>query len=179
MRFDTSFVAFAASIFFGSTWSACAATVAEPTTPVIAMPRVRSEDPQLSAAIAQVAERSPTFRKLLDAINATDGLIYVSAGRCTQGVRACLHMTLHVAGPYRLLRILVDPRRVTRCELVALLGHELQHAFEVLANPHVRSSPALVSFFHQIGPTENRLRFETDKAFEVESAVGREACDHL
>jgi hypothetical protein len=142
----------------------------------VAMPRVRSEDGHLSVVIAQAAERSPTFKRLLDSINTTDGLVYIAAGTCQQSVRACLHMTLDVAEPYRLLRVFVNPRGTTSCELMALLGHELQHVVEVLSNPNIRSTPALVSFFHQIGPTADRLRFETDKANEVQRAVWRETC---
>jgi hypothetical protein len=97
------------------------------------------------------AERSTTFRRLLEAIDATDGLVYVTEGTCGQGVRACLHMSIELAGANRLLRILVNPRRAAGCELIASIGHELQHALEALSNPNIKTSSALFSFFHQIG----------------------------
>ena len=141
-----------------------------------AIPRVRSENPLLSAAIVQGAQRSTTFRRLIEAIDATDGLVYVLEGRCGQGVRACLHMSLELSGKNRLLRILVDPRRAPGCELIASIGHELQHALEALSNPNVRTSFGLSSFFHQIGPEGSPRRFETPEAIQVGLAVAKEAC---
>lgn len=140
-----------------------------------AIPRVRSENPLLSAAIVQGAQRSTTFRRLIEAIDATDGLVYVLEGRCGQGVRACLHMSLELSGNNRLLRILVNPRRAPGCELMGSIGHELQHALEALSNPNVRTSFGLSSFFHQIGP-EGPRRFETPEAIQVGLAVEKEAC---
>lgn len=46
-----------------------------------AFPRVRSEDAVLSGLIQQATDRSPTFRRLLAAIQKTDGLVYVQRGR--------------------------------------------------------------------------------------------------
>ncbi len=140
-----------------------------------AISRVRSEHPLLAAAIIQGAERSTTFRLLIKAIDATDGLVYVMEGKCGEGVRACLHMSVELSGENRLLRILVNPRRAPGCELIASIGHELQHALEALSNPNVRTSFGLSSFFHQIGPEGSR-RFETSEAIQVGLVVGKEAC---
>ena len=141
-----------------------------------AMPRVRAENPVLSAAIVQGAERSKTFSRLIEAMNATDGLVYVLEGRCGQGVRACLHMSVELAGENRLLRILVTPRRAPGCELIASIGHELQHALEALSDPNVRTSSGLSSFFHRIGLKGRPHRFETREAIRVGLAVAKEAC---
>ena len=92
----------------------------------------------------------------LKAIDATDGLVYILEGGCGQGVRACLHMSVSVSGPNRLLRILVTPRRAAGCELLVAIGHELQHALEALRNPNIKTSFGLSSFFHRVGP---RLRW--------------------
>ena len=145
------------------------------TQRVARMPRVRAEDPLFSAAIGQGAERSTTFRRLLEAIDATDGLVYVTEGTCGQGVQACLHMSIELAGANRLLRILVNPRRAAGCELIASIGHELQHALEALSNPNVKTSFALFSFFYQIG-RDGSQRFETEKAKQMELAVAKEVC---
>ena len=148
---------------------------ATPAPQVSAIARVRSENPLLSAAIVQGTKRSTTFRRLIEAIDATDGLVYVLEGKCGQGVRACLHMSLELAGPNRLLRIVVDPRRAPGCELIASIGHELQHTLEALSNPSIRTSFGLSSFFHQIGP-EGTRRFETAEAIQAGLAVAEEAC---
>jgi hypothetical protein len=141
----------------------------------IRTPRVRAESPLLAEALVQGRERSMTFRRLVDAIEATDGLVYVLEGKCGQGVRACLHMSVELSGPYRLLRILVTPSRAAGCELLVSIGHELQHALEALTNPKIRNGFAMSSFFHQIGP-EGPRRFETTEALEAGTAVANEAC---
>ena len=87
---------------------------------------MRWEDPLIGRAIAEGVARSSTFRNLVDAVATTDGLVYVLEGQCEQGVRACLHMSVEISGQYRLLRILVNPRRASGCELIESIGHELQ-----------------------------------------------------
>jgi hypothetical protein len=120
-------------------------------------------------------ERSMTFRELIEAIGATDGMVYIHDGKCGRSVRACLHLSVAINGPYRYLRILVDLRKAPDCELVASIGHELQHALEALGNPRVRSTPEIFHFFHRRGPTESGT-FETIEAVETGLQVEREAC---
>lgn len=137
--------------------------------------RVRSENPVLAAALTRGGEQSLTFKRLIDDIGATDGLVYVAQGRCGQGVHACLHMSVDLAGPFRMLRVFVNSRRAPGCELIGSIGHELQHAVEALGSPRVRSGFALASFFRQLGP-EGTLRFETPEAIAAGVAVEREIC---
>jgi hypothetical protein len=126
-------------------------------------------------AIAQGVEWSPTFLRLIEAIDASDGLVYVLEGECGLGVRACLHMSIELSGPNRLLRVFVNPNRAPGCELVASIGHELQHVLEVLSNRRIRTTGELTSFFHRIRPG-NPGRLETAKAVETGLAVEKEAC---
>jgi hypothetical protein len=145
------------------------------STQVQAPPRVRSEDPSIAAVIAAAAERSPVFKQLLATIQATDGLVYVEEGRCGFSVHACLWLSVTVAGPFRVLRIRVDRRRGSECDLMASIGHELKHAIEVLSEPHVTDRASMYSFLERQG--RNGLdRFETQAAIGVELQVGRETC---
>jgi hypothetical protein len=137
--------------------------------------RVRAEDPVIAAAIALGIERSTTFGRLIEAINATDGMVYVLEGKCGLGVRACLHLSLELSGANRLLRVFVTPSRAPGCELIGSIGHELQHAVEVLSNSRIRSNAELFSFFHRMR-TETPVRFETAKAVETGLTVEKEAC---
>jgi hypothetical protein len=139
------------------------------------VPRVRAETPVVAAAITRGTEQSTTFRLLIEAISATDGLVYVLEGKCGQGIRACLHMSVEQAGPYRLLRVVVDLRRAPGCELIASIGHELQHVVEALRNPSVRTSSGLYAFFRHMESGGPR-RFETPEALEAGLAVAKEAC---
>lgn len=138
--------------------------------------RVRTSSALISAAIALGVERSPTFRQRLAEIEATDGLVYVEAGTCgNNSVAACLVPRLVLAGPSRLLRVFVDLRRATGCRLVATIGHELQHAVEVLQDPSVRSSDAMYFLFARIGPVSSGP-FETTAAKQTTRRVDRETC---
>jgi len=136
------------------------------------MARVRAQSDAIAAAIRESVERSSTFHALLTTIDATDGLVYVEEGRCGHSVRACLVLSVKIAGPSRLLRIKVDPRR-RDCQLTADIGHELQHAIEILRDPHVRDMPSAYSLFERIGPTGSE-RFETREALYAGDRIGDE-----
>jgi hypothetical protein len=138
--------------------------------------RVRWESPVVAAAIRQGLERSRTFRDLVSAIDTTDGVVYVLEGQCGHGVRACLHMSIEISNGNRLLRVFVNPRRAPGCELVGSIGHELQHAIEVLNNPSIRSSAALSSFFSRMRHAGPR-RFETVAAEQIGRDIDQEICD--
>jgi hypothetical protein len=59
--------------------------------------------------------------------------------------------------------------------LTETIGHELQHAVEVLSDPKVMDSRDLFHLFNRIGPT-GVDRFETPAAVRAGLAVAREAC---
>jgi hypothetical protein len=134
--------------------------------------RVRAESSEITAVIQDASARSKTFRDLLGRIETTDGLVYVEAGKCGHSVRACLSLSVKVAGPNRVLRIQVDAR-LKDCELIEGIGHELQHAIEILRDPHVTDMHSAYSMFEQIGKTDSG-RFETRDALHVGEEVGNE-----
>ena len=140
-----------------------------------ALPRLRADSPVIAAAIDLGNERSPAFRALLARIGLTDGIVFVGEGVCGHSVRACLHLSVSIAGPYRALFIQVDPRKLRGCELIGAIGHELQHAVEVLGDSSVRDGIAMLLFYHRIGPTISR-RFETEAAIQTGLDVERETC---
>jgi len=101
----------------------------------------------------------------VETINASDGIVYVEKGMCRHSVRACLVLTVDLAGPNRILRIAVSTHRDHE-EVMAAIGHELQHAIEVLGDPHVTDYHTMYSFFDRIGPTGSE-RFETHAAVQA------------
>src|SRR6266581_6153982 len=122
-------------------------------------PRVRSTNPAIAAAIVEAQSRSATFRSLVRAIEATDGIIYVEHGRCGHGVRACLSLSLVSGVGFRLLRILVDSAG-DPIALMATIGHELRHALELLSEPAVRTPTDAYFYYVTAAPTV-RAAFET------------------
>ena len=137
------------------------------------IPRVRANaDAPIAALLLEAPDRSATFRRLVDAIDTSNGIVYIEDGKCNRGVQACLSLTVSVAGPNRILRILVDTRR-NHDELLASIGHELQHAAEVLSDPHVTDNRTIYFFFDRIG--SSRLsRFETHAAIHAGLEVAAE-----
>ena len=134
--------------------------------------RVRGLSPRVVAVINEAAAQSETFRRQVDLIAATDGIVYVAEGKCGQGVRACLLANIAIAGSNRVLRIVVDARASDR-DLMASIGHELRHALEVLGDPSVRSSSEMVLRLKEMCNACG-LRFETDAAIRAGNAVREE-----
>lgn len=134
--------------------------------------RVRAESSEIAAAIQDASTRSQTFRGLLATIEKTDGLVYVEVGKCGHSVRTCLSLSVKVAGPNRVLHIEVDSR-LKDCELIEGIGHELQHAIEILSDTHVKDGKDAYSLFQRLGPTDSG-RFETPEALHVGELVGDE-----
>jgi hypothetical protein len=134
--------------------------------------RVRGVGPRVAAVVIEAAARSETFRGLVDRISSTDGIVYVEEGQCGHGVQACLLLKLTIAGSNRMLWILVDPRMSDR-DLMGSIGHELQHAVEVLSNRAVRSYAAMY-LLYEATCYKCGSRFETDGAIWAGDAVRRE-----
>jgi hypothetical protein len=158
-------------------WAAVASAsnvvvVAGQPSATTARTRVRGANARLDAVIAEAVTRSQTFRGLVDTILTTDGIVYVAEGECGQGVRACLLAMVTIAGPNRLLRIAVDPRKSDE-DLIGTIGHELQHAIEVLSDHYVRSSSAAILRLKEICSACGS-RYETDAAVKAGDAVRAE-----
>lgn len=86
--------------------------------------------------IVRAGEQSSTFRQMVETINASNGTVFIEQGVCRgERVRACL-VTVTSAGPRRYVFVKVDIKNAIR-EPMALIGHELRHAIEVLSNPRV------------------------------------------
>jgi hypothetical protein len=137
------------------------------------IPRVRANaSAPIAALLLEAPVRSATFRRLVDAIDTSDGIVYVEDRKCNHGVQACLSLTVSVAGPNRILRILVDTRR-DHDGLLASIGHELQHVAEVLSDPHVTDNSTIYFFFDRIGAFRSGT-FETDAAIHAGLEVAAE-----
>ena len=119
--------------------------------------RVRADAPAIKARILEATRRSATFRGLVDTIDATNGIVFIQQGRCGHGVRACLPLTVTMAGPSRLLRVVVDMTRADR-DPIASIGHELRHAVEVLSDETVTSDGAIFMLYKRIGSIRRPLR---------------------
>jgi len=137
-----------------------------------AMPRVRSSHPYIRAMVAEAQVRSATFRRLVSLIESSDGIVYIEEGDCGHGVHACLPPLVTYSGGFRILRVLIDARQED-WEVMSNIGHELQHAMEVLREPSARTNTGAFFLFY---PTNagSRNRFETSEALRAGDAVRNE-----
>lgn len=135
---------------------------------------VRSTSPAIRELVDDAMWESPTFRGIVRAIVATDGIVYVEEGVCRHGVHACLLLDVTPAAGYRILRILVDRHGTLahrgRLDLTATIGHELTHALEVLSERTIRSASAIFLFYVQRAPTGNAA-FETPAAIAAATRI--------
>jgi hypothetical protein len=151
----------------GATASAAGQTPQAPLT----SPRVRSSDPRLVAVIGDAMLRSKTFRQLVQAVEMTNGIVYVDPGICRRGVHACLPMSMQVSGPNRLLHVVIDgTTHAGDIETMTSLGHELQHALEALSDPTIHDGLTMFNFFKRLAPTDG-TRFETTAAVTAGNTV--------
>jgi hypothetical protein len=105
----------------------------------------------------------------------TDGLVYVDPGDCGLAARSCLLLTVGTAGALRVLYVRIDTRRPN--DLMGSIGHELQHAIEVLGDVRVTNDTAIEHFFRSVGIRAGG-NFETKAAVDVGNAVRAEVLHH-
>ena len=135
-------------------------------------PRVRSSHPYIRAMIAEAQVRSPSFRRLVAAIEATDGIVYVEEGECHHHLRACFPPVVTSTADVRVLHVIVDARQED-WEVMSDIAHELQHALEVLVDRNARTNDR-VYFLIQPAATMSREVVETDAAVKAGDAVRSE-----
>src|SRR5262249_57288802 len=125
-------------------------------------------------------DRSPTFSKLVAAIEASNDYVYLEDGKCQPRIRSCLRL-LPTPGSRRLL-VLIDARESTQL-VAAAMAHELQHALEIIAEPDVVDNASLGRLYERIGYAnclpgtpecwETRAALDTAKAVWHETTGNR------
>lgn len=136
---------------------------------------VRSSSAQIIALLVDGIRDSAMLKRLIEAIERTDGIEYVESGSCRRGadkLRACLANDVVAAGGRRYLRVLVDISK-TPNDLAGSIGHELQHAVDVLSDRSVTSTTSMLAFYQ--GDSRNGARsYETSAAVDAGLTVARE-----
>ena len=136
--------------------------------------RVRTLDAHLSHLLAIGYRRSPTVRRLVDTLEASDLIVHIDRRAITIDT-AFLQFVTH-AGRNRYLRITLDTGLAADAA-VALLGHELQHAVEVARAPWVVDVATFGDLYRAIGHASceaPRRCFDTTAAVEAGRRVRTE-----
>lgn len=133
-------------------------------------PHLRTGNGRILEVMQAAIERSPVFRSLIDAIDASGRTVYVDEGPCARTeARSCVQP---LPGSVS-LRVLVDPRS----GLVAVarqLAHEFQHVVEIAAAPDAIDPPTIRHLYERIGFQSCEGCYETRQALDVEARVSRE-----
>ena len=137
--------------------------------------RVRAQEPALAALVQEGVDRSMTFRRLVQRIDETDGIVYIQNGSCSiSAVGGCLLLCVTETGHARYLRIHVTAQATRPEQRITIVGHELQHAYEILSRRSVRTTADAYALFIRIGSARSIRGFETDEAQRVEGAIADE-----
>jgi hypothetical protein len=147
---------------------------AAPTTPQSeSRGDIRPTESLGSLLLAEGAAQSATFRRLIQQVLQSDLIVYVDVRPELKGGARAKTRFLGASATQRFVSITLDGRN-GRATLIALLGHELQHAVEIAAAPHVRSRDAMERHYELTGVRMGRQRYESHEAMAVERAVRRE-----
>jgi hypothetical protein len=125
--------------------------------------------------IAEGCQASPSFRALVERLRSTNLIIYIEPAVQLPGVTIGITQLLGVNGEFRYLRVSVDAH-ATRKALIALVGHELQHAVEIGEAPEVVDQATLRAFFRRIGH-ESVDGYDTEAAHAIGARVWNELWD--
>lgn len=151
---------------------------ADPSPPDVALDgiafHVRATDPRAQEWIRSGAAASRTFRSLLGRLGESDLIVYVEiVDRLVGGVVGQMYFVAATGGVrYVRIEVVADG---DAARMVALVGHELQHAVEVADEPRVRDSKSLGMLYR--GMLENAFggtRYDSVAARVAEERVKNE-----
>lgn len=135
--------------------------------------RVRGVGDEFRSLIRQGDQRSPTFRAMVDEIQASNAVVMIQFGLCAKGqFRSCVS---HVGatGSTRAIRILVNPK-LTTDRVIAMIAHELHHAVEIIRSG-AANQDEVMALYRRIAIGEcakgRSERCETEAALAVEAKV--------
>lgn len=146
-----------------------------PSAPVDSIgSRVRALDPRTRDWIRIGTTQSPTFRALLARLSASDLIVYIEIVDGIIGGSAGRLYLVTATSSVRYLRIELVAQGNVR-EMVALVGHELQHAVEIADARQVRDRQALALLYLGMGENPlDRSRYDSVAARVTEERVRSE-----
>jgi hypothetical protein len=125
--------------------------------------RVRPMQKRVESLLATGMDRSATFRQLVLRLERSDVIVYVEARHdMRNGVGASMRFVTRSATD-RFVRIQLNADYHNHT-LVALLGHELQHAVEVAEHAEVQSPDNLREFYRRTGVRTGPDSFDSEEA---------------
>jgi hypothetical protein len=142
------------------------------TPPIVKKsPRVRPMSQAAREVVDDAARRSPTIARFLEIIERSDTIVYIDLDFTLRSEGAT---TLIASNDLcRFIRVSIG-KMLTTYRRIEMLGHELQHAVEIIQAPQVRDSTGVRQLFSRIGWLLTDLSFESAGAIGAERQVRRE-----
>ncbi len=119
------------------------------------IPRLRPLTTLAAEFVARGLDGSPTFRSLVERIERSDVIVYVELEHRTPGAPDGATHLLNASRYFRFLLISIN-QDLAPADIVAMLGHELQHAVEIADLPAIRDAAALERHYRRDGIVELR-----------------------
>jgi hypothetical protein len=123
----------------------------------------------VAALLQESQRRSPTVAGLFATLDRSDVVVYVMVSQSAPH-RPASFFYVGSSRVQRFFKIVIHPE-APRADLIAILGHELQHAVEVSAAPEICDAASLATYFRRIGRRIGTSTFETDAAIYVGQQV--------
>lgn len=136
---------------------------------------IRAESTYLQSIVADALDRSLTLRAIVQQIDASDVIVHVTCEQLNSSILQGRTMWVSASAGVRYLRVQVECM-ISRPDLVAILGHELQHVAEIAAATDVVDRRAFARLYEAIGFSTCRFReqYETDRAIRAGERVRQE-----
>jgi hypothetical protein len=137
---------------------------------------VRYEDRFLGQLAEQGLARSATLRSLVAQLEHTQVIVFAAISRDMDGgVGGRVRFVGNGQDGWRFLRIELDDRR-TKLEVLAMLGHELQHAVEIAGVCDVVDPDSMAALYDRIGFPSAGMRQNagTSRDYETQAAIDTE-----
>jgi hypothetical protein len=133
---------------------------------------VRASDPRSQWWLELGASESQSFRDLLTRLSESDLIVHVQLVDRLPVAGQTYFVT--ATASVRYVRIEVVPVKNTR-DMVALIGHELQHAVEIADAPRIRDRQSLAQFYRLMsGNSSSTTEYDSADARLMEERVRRE-----
>ena len=138
---------------------------------------VRARHARVEPFLRQAIERSPLVRQLVATLDASDVIVYLEMWPALGPAHRGAIIFAADAGGFRYLRVRLHPGNPPE-QMIAAIGHELQHAVEIAAAPWVRSSRDLVEHYKRVGiPSAGGKGWDTQAARDAGQLVRLELRD--
>ena len=137
-------------------------------------PRVRPNDGRSANLLLQGLDRSATLRLIVERLEQSNVIAYVEMQPLKQQLAGrMVWITANAMARY--VRISLNPELPSET-LVAVLGHELQHALEVAGSPSIVNEASLEAYYrkHGIAMPSHVSGWDTQAARDAGDLVRRE-----